>query len=188
MARIGDLEGHILNAAAPVHVFVLRALLFPAIAVIDLGACAFTHSQSFSGRYFLLATLAFLLTSLILDRADVHAVRSISLWPSEFLEIVARWLLIAGLSYGLIELAGLSRLIGYPVLLAWIVSTPFMMWLAQSAIRAALCESFSRAEPQRAIIVGVTEVGKRLEDTIAKLPVLRTRVMGYFEDRSIERL
>jgi putative colanic acid biosysnthesis UDP-glucose lipid carrier transferase len=188
MARIGEFEGSALNAAAPGYVFVLRSLLFPMIAVIDLAACAVIRGQSFSGRYFLLATLAFLLTSLVLDRAHVHSLSDAHSWHSELVDIIAHWLLIAGLSYGLIELGGLSRLIGYPVLWLWVTTTPFLMWSAQRVVRAILCRGFPGNAPQRAVIVGVTDVGKRLESRIKKTPVMRTRVIGYLEDRAPERL
>jgi putative colanic acid biosynthesis UDP-glucose lipid carrier transferase len=187
MAKLGEPEGHVLNAALPAHVFLLRALLFPGIAVIDLAACAIIRRQSFTGHYFLLATLGFLLTSLILDKSHVHSSRSATLWPSELLDISVRWLLISSLSYALVELAGLSQLIGYPVLWAWVVSTPFLMWAAQSVVRSALSRSFSGESPQRAVIIGATEVGRRLEALINSTPVLRTSVIGYFEDRSPER-
>jgi putative colanic acid biosynthesis UDP-glucose lipid carrier transferase len=188
MARIGEFEGSALNAAVPGHVFVFSALLFPMIAVVDLAACAVIRGQSFSGRYFLLATLGFLLTSLILDRAQVESGKGTRRWLSELVNIVSRWLLIAVLSYGLIELGGLSQLIGYPVLLLWAVSTPFLMWSAQRGVRFILCHNFPGDTPLRAVIVGVTDVGKRLESRINKTPILRTRVIGYFEDRSPERL
>jgi putative colanic acid biosynthesis UDP-glucose lipid carrier transferase len=188
MARIGEYEGSALHASIPAHVFVFNALLFPMIAVVDLYACSVLRGQSFSGRYFLLATLGFLLTSLILDRAHVHAHSGARPWAAELLEIVLHWLLIAGLSYGLVELGGLSQLIGYPVLLLWVVSTPFCMWFAQVGVRRVLFRSAAAQEPQCAVIVGVTDVGKRLESKINCTPVLRKRVVGYFEDRSPDRL
>jgi putative colanic acid biosynthesis UDP-glucose lipid carrier transferase len=188
MARIGDLEGHVLNAAAPVHVFLLRALLLPTIAVLDLVACAWIRGQSFTGHYFLLATLGFLLTSLILDHAEIDSISNVRLWAPELMDLILSWLLVALLSYGLIEFAGLSRMIGYPVLRAWIVSTPFLMWSAQSAVRSAVCRGLTRKAPQRAVIVGATSIGKRLEARLSNTPVLRTQVIGYFEDRSAERL
>jgi len=188
MARIGDLEGHVLNSSVPMHVFLLRALLLPTIAVCDLAACAFIRGQSFTGHYFLLATLGFLLTSLILDHAEIDSISNVRPWAPELMDIILRWLLVAFLSYGLIEFAGLSRMIGYPVLRAWIVSTPFLMWSAQSAIRSAVCRGFTRTALQRAVIVGVTPVGRRLEARLSNTPVLRTQVIGYFEDRSPERL
>jgi putative colanic acid biosynthesis UDP-glucose lipid carrier transferase len=188
MARIGEFESHVLNAATPGHVFVLRALLFPVIVVFDLAGCAFVRGQSFSGRYFLLATLGFLLTSLILDRAQIHSEKGARSSWLEFMQILILWLLVAALSYGLIELAGLSGLIGYPVLWAWVATTPFLLWAAQRGVRAAVCRGFAASEPQRAVIVGVTDVGRRLASRIQKTPALATRVVGYFEDRSVERV
>ncbi len=188
MARTVELEGSALAAAIPGHIFLVSALLFPTIAVVDLIACAWIHGQSFSGRYFLLATLGFLLTSLILDRAHLHSNQETHPRLAELADIISRWLLIAGLSYGLIELGGLSRLIGYPALSLWITSTPFLMWAAQLAGRWSLYRGFPENAPQTAVIVGITDVGKRLESLINNLPLLRTRVIGYFEDRSPERL
>jgi putative colanic acid biosysnthesis UDP-glucose lipid carrier transferase len=188
MARIGELESHVLNAATPGHVFVLRALLFPLIPVLDLAACAFVRGQSFSGRYFLLATLAFLLTSLILDRAQIHSDSHLRSSWLEFMQILILWLLVAALAYGLIELAGLSGLIGYPVLWTWIATTPFLLWAAQRGVRFVICRGFAGAEPQRAVIVGITDVGRRLASRIHRTPALATRVVGYFEDRSLERV
>jgi putative colanic acid biosynthesis UDP-glucose lipid carrier transferase len=188
MARLGEYEGSALHASVPPHVFVCNALLFPMIAVCDLGACAVLRGQSFSGRYFLLATLAFLLTSLILDRARVHAHSGAQPWLTELLDIVAHWLLIAGLSYGLVELGRLSQLIGYPVLILWVVTTPFCMWVAQLLLRKMLYHGVAGGAAKGAVIVGVTDVGQRLESKINNTPVLGKRVIGYFEDRAVERL
>jgi putative colanic acid biosysnthesis UDP-glucose lipid carrier transferase len=187
MAKIGEYEGSALHASVPANVFVFNALLFPLIAVVDLYGCAFLRRQSFSGRYFLLAALAFLLTSLVLDRAHVHSHSGVRPSLSELLDIIVRWVLIAGLSYGLIDLGGLSQLIGYPALAMWVVSTPFCMWLAQMGVRRMLCNG-SGLEPEKTVIVGVTDVGQRLESRIDATPVLRKRVIGYFEDRSVDRL
>jgi Undecaprenyl-phosphate glucose phosphotransferase len=188
MARLGEYEGSALHASVPPHVFVWNALLFPLIAVCDLGACAVLRGQSFSGRYFLLATLGFLLTSLILDRAHVHAHSGARPWLTELMDIVLHWLLIAGLSYGLVELGGLSQLIGYPVLILWVVTTPLCMWIAQMLLRSVLYRGAAGRRTKGAVIVGVTDVGRRLEGKINSTPVLRKRVLGYFEDRSVDRL
>jgi putative colanic acid biosynthesis UDP-glucose lipid carrier transferase len=188
MTRIGEFEGSALHASVPAHVFVCNAMLFPMIAVVDLAACAVVCGQSFSGRYFLLATLGFLLTSLVLDQAHVHSHPGASPRLAELLDICLRWLLIAGLSYGLIELGHLSQLIGYPVLWSWVISTPFFMWLAQLCVREFLCRSDVDHEAQSTVIVGLTDVGRRLESKINSTAVLRKRVVGYFEDRSLERL
>ena len=119
--------------------------------------------------------------------AGSHLIGARSNWL-EFMQILVLWLLVAALSYGLVELAGLSNLIGYPVLWAWVATTPFLLWAAQRGVRAAVCRGFAASEPQRAVIVGVTDVGRRLASRIQKTPALATRVVGYFEDRSVERV
>ena len=189
MAKIGEAEQLALNASVPPHLFVFNALLFPLIAALNLATCAVLYAQPFGGRYFLIATLAFLLTNVILDTARVQVHSGGNVWLTDLLDIGHRWLLVVGLVYGLAQVSGLSVQLNRQVLLLWTISTPLGMWITQLAVRAALQRrSTEQYAARRAVIVGITDVGLRLEEKIRKSPVLGTRVLGYFEDRGAERL
>jgi putative colanic acid biosynthesis UDP-glucose lipid carrier transferase len=48
--------------------------------------------------------------------------------------------------------------------------------------------SLRRRQPQKAVIVGVTDLGVKLEAALRSDSLLRTDVVGFFEDRSASRL
>jgi putative colanic acid biosynthesis UDP-glucose lipid carrier transferase len=141
------------------------------------------------GPYFILATVTFLVSNLILDVALIHfAYDRRSGWP-DFLDILIRWIIIV-LVVGAILYAG--ELLGNldpRVLLVWMIATPLMMWCALRAAQLGLRRMFrSRLAVRKAVIVGANDVGLRLESVLRESPILRTEMQGFFEDRASERV
>jgi putative colanic acid biosysnthesis UDP-glucose lipid carrier transferase len=169
-------------------VFVVKCLLYPGIAVLTLLACLSVVHEPLRGSYLLIAVLTFLGMSEFLGVARIAA-DTRRLPRHALVDITARWLVLIGFIGLLTHLGGLGPTFNYRLLAAWALLTPLALIAGQSAAGYLLTHSpISHREPRRAVIVGVTEHGVRLEAAISADGLLQTQVTGYFEDRSHDRL
>ncbi len=167
-------------------VFLTKSLLYPVVAVVTLVACLRWWGEPLQGPHFLIAVLAFILAADFLGVAPVRGRRSRSQAWHGFLNILLRWLLVIGLIWILMRVSGFSHRFNGAVLLAWAIVTPAVLWLVQVGAERTLQKS--RTPPRKAVIVGLTQMGVRLERALHDNPLLRMQVVGYFEDREPRRL
>jgi len=183
-----------LAAAEPSFVFVIKVLLYPLITVVSLVICLAICHEPLYGQYFLLAVLGFLGTADFLDIAQVARAsganglhRLFRLRP--LFEIVLRWLLVVAFIWGLLHLSKLSQRFDPQVLALWAGITPVLLWLGKAVTEYGLwVGGLHQAHPRKAVVVGLTDLGLRLEEELTSDSLLRTTVMGFFEDRTADRL
>jgi putative colanic acid biosynthesis UDP-glucose lipid carrier transferase len=176
------------NAADSSAAFLVKSLLYPVTAVLWLGGCLLAWDEQLYGPYCLVAVLAFVgvadlfdVTRLRSPPRGAFALRSVA-------DIWARWILVVGFIWIVLHLSGLTTVNTEP-LRFWAVTTPFVLWISDYLAHFVLLRGHSRAtSPRRAIIVGVTELGSRLERTLGEDLSLRTEVVGFCEDRGPERI
>ncbi len=174
------------TTADPSSVFLTKSLLYPVAAVCTLVVCLRIWREPLYGPHFLIAVLAFILAADYLGVAPVQAHRTrMQAWHG-FLNILLRWLLVVGFIWVLMHVSGFSNRFNGAVLLTWAATTPVVLWMVQIAAERTLQKS--RAPSRRAVIVGLTEIGVRLEETFSTSPLNRIEVVGYFEDRDPRRL
>jgi len=169
-------------------VFAVKSLLLPIIPVVTLSICMAAADEPLRGGYFLIAVLTFLGASDVLGLARIGASDQKQPQGAVLLEITARWLTLVALISAVVYLAGLARTLDYGLLLTWVALTPSVLFVGQWGARHWLTSSLRRRRPQRAVIVGVTDLGARLETALHADSLLRTDIVGFFEDRSAERL
>jgi putative colanic acid biosysnthesis UDP-glucose lipid carrier transferase len=178
-----------LTATEPPSVFVLKSLLHPVVAVICLLACLLYWGEPLYGPYFLVAVLTFMGSAYFLDVLQLRPSpqRCFSLFS--LADIALRWLLVIGFIWALLHLSRLSQNFRVPVLASWAFVTPIFLWLGDGAAHLLLARASVNATGLRkAVIIGLTEPGLRLEQQLARNPSLRIQVAGYFEDRQADRL
>jgi putative colanic acid biosysnthesis UDP-glucose lipid carrier transferase len=173
------------SAADPTTVFVVKSLLNPVVAVLALGACAAALGESLRGPYFLVAVLGFIGAAELLGstiggaggwRDSVH----------RLLDLLVRWVAFTGCVWALVDLSGFGAYFDLRVLGAWAIATPFATWSAQ--IAANLLMRRPTLPMRKAVIVGCTPLGVRLESSVRADALMRTEIAGYFEDRPAERM
>jgi putative colanic acid biosysnthesis UDP-glucose lipid carrier transferase len=178
-----------LTASEPAWVFTLKSLLHPVVTVACLMAClAFWH-QSLHGPYFLVAVLSFLASAEFLDVVQPYRRPEgrVSLHP--LMSILPRWALVVGFIWALLHLAKLSSLYQFQVLASWALVTPVALWFGDSAARRVLMrQSTKSTRIRKAVIIGLTDPGLRLEERLNGDRSLRIHVAGFFEDRHVDRL
>jgi putative colanic acid biosynthesis UDP-glucose lipid carrier transferase len=184
-------QTHGVNAADASIVFIVKSLLYPVATVLTLLVCLLSWRESLSGTYFLMAVLAFFGAADLLDVAHVHGGISTGYHALRmFFDLLFRWLFIIAFIWLLLRLAGLSGQLNATVLLSWGLVTPVVLWSGQLGARQFLIRraGAGRITSRRALIIGMTDIGLRLAAKLREDPLLRTEVIGFFEDRHESRL
>jgi putative colanic acid biosynthesis UDP-glucose lipid carrier transferase len=170
-------------------VFAIKCLLLPTIPVITLFLCLKVADEPIRGRYFLTAVLTFIGACELLSVARMGPSDGLRRQGRILLDITGRWLALVALVWMLLYVSGVARWLSYPPMLAWVVITPLALFIGQSGVCSVLARS-ARKRPftRRAVIVGMTEGGLRLERALRADPLLQTEIAGYFEDRHPDRV
>jgi putative colanic acid biosynthesis UDP-glucose lipid carrier transferase len=169
-------------------VFVVKSLLLPIIPVLSLFICLRLADEPLRGGYFLIAVLTFLGASDVLGIARIGASDERRPSGQLFLETVARWLLLVALIAVVIYLSGLAGTLDRAMLVVWLIATPLLLHAGETGARHWITRAMKTQRAQRAVIVGVNELGVRLESALRGDPLLHTEIVGYFEDRAPEEL
>jgi putative colanic acid biosynthesis UDP-glucose lipid carrier transferase len=177
------------TANDPSAVFVVKSLLYPLAAVATLYACVLSWREYPAGPYFLLSVLAFIAAAEFLDVAPLQGSPTGS-WALRLLcEISIRWSLVVLFLWALLYLCGLSVQYRSAVVLSWAMLTPLVLWVGEIGACWLLVHGGERVRPARkAVIIGMTELGVNLACKLREDPLLRTEVLGFFEDRHPDRL
>ena len=103
---------------------------------------------------------------------------------SEFTVIVRAWSSVVGGALFFIFLLKISTFVSRRVLLTWIFSTPFILFLIHFVIRQLSRKVRSLGYNQRnAVIVGLNDIGQQLLENIKEIPWSGINIHGFFDDR-----
>ncbi|HTU64388.1 MAG TPA: undecaprenyl-phosphate glucose phosphotransferase [Steroidobacteraceae bacterium] len=167
-------------------VFAVKSLLLPILPVAMLSLCLFAADAPLRGGYFLIAVLTFLGAPDVLGLARIGPGQEPQ--GPALLEITGRWCILVALIAIVIYLSGVARTLDVGLLAVWFATTPAVLFVGQWGARRWLMYSLQRRQPQRAVIVGITDLGARLEAALLADTLLRTDIVGFFEDRGASRL
>jgi putative colanic acid biosynthesis UDP-glucose lipid carrier transferase len=178
-----------LTASEPAWVFALKSLLHPVVTVVCLMACLAYWHQTLHGPYFLVAVLSFLASAEFLDVVQPYRSPEQPAALHALISILPRWTLVVGFIWALLHLSKLSNLFQFQVLASWALVTPVALWLGDGAARRLLTrQSTNSSRIRKAVIIGLTDPGLRLEKRLNSDRSLRIQVAGFFEDRHVDRL
>jgi putative colanic acid biosynthesis UDP-glucose lipid carrier transferase len=167
----------------PSSVFLVKSLLYPIVATGCLGLAIWACGVPFRHEYFLLAVLAFLATSEVLDTAPLQYAASRSALGG-FVPIAVQWLIVVGFIHALIVLSDLRSHFDMDVLLTWAAITPFALWASRLGTQLVFQSFGVRRLPMRnAVIIGRNELGALLEQRLRDDASLRIDVLGVFDDQ-----
>ena len=160
----------------------LEAFLDPVIVAAMLFGCAAAFGERFDAPYVILALLAFLLSFPGNVRLHDRPRRMVR-------KIFTNWLIFALILGGFGVASGYLRFFPREVLLAWAVATPIALLAGNSLLRLLLPRviAISHAE-RRVVVAGVNEIGMQVANEFADNPYEATQFVGFFDDRSRERL
>jgi putative colanic acid biosynthesis UDP-glucose lipid carrier transferase len=179
------------RAADSSLLFVCKALFTPLVAAGCLGLTLLFWHVPLSGPHFLLMVLTFLATAYLLDdvQPNPHAARRENSWLRATLDTVLRWIFVVMFLWIVFYSAGMNTLLDQRVLVMWAVITPFIIVFGRMVVSHLMIDYGRRhVQLRKAVIVGVTDLGLRLQQQFRSDPFLGIEVSGFFEARNQERL
>jgi len=177
------------NAWEPFSVFALKALLYPVTPVITLLACLFAWHEPWRGPYLLICVLVFYGVADMIDLMPARFLSRGARALRSLIDITLRWGALLAFVYLLLKLADLGLYLNHPMLWTWALGTPFVLWAAESAALRFLNRSAAAARiTRKAVIIGATDLGARLQAQLNGPSAMRVRVAGFFDDRAATRL
>jgi putative colanic acid biosynthesis UDP-glucose lipid carrier transferase len=167
----------------PSSVFLLKSLLYPTVATMSLALALWVSGAAFRHEYFLLAILAFLATSEVLDTAPLVYRPARSVLHDGLAPITVQWLIVVGFIWALLELSDLSAHFDERVLLTWAGVTPLALWLSRVGAQLVFQTVVAPRVPVRkAVVIGHNELGALLARKLRDDASLRIDVLGFFDD------
>jgi putative colanic acid biosysnthesis UDP-glucose lipid carrier transferase len=187
IARARSQMSHDVTSFDSGAVFLIKALFYPVTVVAFLALCLELGDRPFSGTHFLIAVLAFAGAAELLGDSRIdYDEPDASLELRWFFGLVARWIAI-GLCVALIlYLSGVMVIPTDRVLLIWFALTPFVLWSGTIGVRRLLLYvGINHLQERLAVIIGANRLGFLLQERIAEQPLLRIKLLGFFEDREL---
>jgi putative colanic acid biosynthesis UDP-glucose lipid carrier transferase len=160
----------------------VQAALGPAATIGTLLACLFAFGVPFAGPYLILALIVFSLTfpSSAPQETRIGALAG---------EVLASWLAIVALLFLIGWVTETLGSFDRRAMVAWVAVTPAVLLSAYLLMPLVLPRVLAAEGVQRvAVIVGGCEVGRALAERIRANPFLGSRVAGFFDDRSQDRI
>ncbi len=185
IARARSQMSHDVTSFDSGAVFLIKALFYPVTVVAFLALCLELGDRRFSGTYFLVAVLAFAGAGELLGDSRIdYSEADFSLELRWFFGLVARWIAI-GLCVALVlYVSGVMIIPTDRVLLIWFALTPFVLWSGTVGVRRLLLYvGINHMQERLAVIIGANRLGFLLQQRIAEQPLLRIKLLGFFEDR-----
>ena len=168
---------------------VLTWITPPLVTVLTLLLTMYLYDIPMTEHYHSLAVITFLVTFFIYREADSARPKDTHGLQVNIGNLLFSWALIVGilllLGYATMQAQLYSRL----TLFTWFTITPLPLLLSQIALNKLTTAMINiTGNTRKAVIAGVTDLSQRLVSQFAQDPSLSTEVIGYFEDRSMERI
>jgi putative colanic acid biosynthesis UDP-glucose lipid carrier transferase len=160
----------------------LAAFLDPLVIIASLWGVTVYLDEPFGSEFLVLALIAFSLAY----PGSAHWKSSLR---SMYRDIILGWGLQAGLLVLFGYASGTLRLFHGDEIVAWLLLAPVALLASHHLVRYALPQILAREGNHRtAVLVGVNELGLRLAFQFQRSPDHATVPIGFFDDRSRERL
>jgi putative colanic acid biosynthesis UDP-glucose lipid carrier transferase len=167
----------------PSSIFLVKSLLYPTVATVSLGFALWLHEAELRPEYFLVAILAFVATSDVLDTASLDFSVSGAGKHRDLVQIAMQWFVVAGFIWTLIVLSGLTEHFERDVIWTWATVTPLALWLSRNGAEWIFrAIGLPHMPARKAAIVGRNALGALLADRLRDDPSLRIDVVGFFDD------
>jgi putative colanic acid biosynthesis UDP-glucose lipid carrier transferase len=181
MINIIDKPNHFLGKSFTLT-GLIEALADPLVAIAVLVACMLGFNHAFERHYLVLGIIAF----------SLSFPGNVGLYerPRRMLrKVLTNWLVFLGILGSFGVLTGYTASFTRPLLLTWAVATPLVQISCHFLLRWCVPKMLSMGGSQRRVVIaGVNEVGLQLLRQFENNPYLNTRVLGFFDDRSSDRM
>ena len=160
----------------------------PLIVVTSLYAITALFDVVFTDHYQMLSVVAGSL-SLVLMRAPVDLSPGFGDASSGVVtQTLLRWLAVVGLLLLLGYVTKSTAFVSRRVTVSWILLVPLLLLLTSTVIRGILARFIASEGVRRVVFAGCNEVSLSLAERLRERPDYAMSVVGFFDDRSADRL
>ncbi|MFT3719916.1 undecaprenyl-phosphate glucose phosphotransferase [Pseudorhodoferax sp.] len=160
----------------------IESLIDPGMLVLSLWAMAWIFERTLSPPYLILSVIVFAMTFPGTTQLQ-------SSWARLIGQTLVNWIAIAALLLATGIATGYIREFSPMALLTWLWLAPLAQIIAHGALRLAAPSVLSlRGPPRKAVIAGMNTQGLALARRIRDTPYSRIEVVGFFDDRNLQRL
>ena len=160
----------------------LEFLIEPLVLALSLWVVALLYNYYHAPRYIILSLVVFSLTfpgATYLTQAPLSVIKNILLG----------WFAIAGLLFMFGYASSYLKYFDLNVLVIWFWAAPACTLAAHFGLRMTAPKIIDlQGEHRRAVVAGMNAQGIELARRLRADPYSRIRVVGFFDDRSIERI
>jgi len=148
---------------------------------------ALATGNTLNGNHTVLAIITFFISSTVFGLSNQrHLLRDAKVW--EFARaVVVSWAIVAAFLLLLAQLTGLYAMFPTRTMVLWFVTTPLALFGSQLVAHRITLSMYKTGVVRSVLIVGVNELGLKLEERIAEHPGLLMHVEGFFDDRDLSR-
>lgn len=160
----------------------VEMFLDPLALILSLLGSALWYEDGVDARYVVLSLVVFSLSFPGNSR--------LNLMPRRVLrQTVVNWILISSILLFFGYASGYATSFPSDVIVCWLIAAPITQLTAHFIARHYLKRAAAVAENQkRVVVVGCNDIGARLAEQFDDSPFLGVRCLGFFDDRSRERL
>ena len=167
----------------------LQAIMPAAIVPLTLLALAPLFDVEINEFYIGLAAVAAMLSGVFLRPPKLESLGLQISRTALGIEILLGWGVVLGLLLALGFAVGISEYFSKPLLLAWALVAPVLVLIGSIVLQRIMRSVVLSQRNQRsAIIAGVNPPGLQLARNLGEHPELCMRLVGFFDDRSEDRL
>lgn len=161
----------------------------PMVTVSTLFLTMYLYDIPMKEHYHSLAVITFLVTFFIFREADSARPNNENSFLVNRGNLLLSWAVIVGVLLLLGYATKSSHLYSRLTLFTWFTITPLPLLLTQIALNRLTASMVKiTGNTRKAVIAGVNELSQRLVNQFVQDSSLSTEVIGYFEDRSLERI
>ena len=177
----------LVNVKPNVIVMVFKRLLEPAMIVAYLWVLVRWHGLAFTGDYWVLAIMAFFISSYFFSELHERRLRRNPKGPRLLAPIVIDWLAVVAVLGVVGYVCEFYQQFAPGVIAAWVIGTPVGLLVSQYAASRVMRDLHTKGEVSEAIIIGVNPAALKLAERMEDYPALMIRLLGFFDDREIGR-
>lgn len=174
------------NESTPLAV--ISRLLNPVGVVLALLIALYFYDEPLDGYYIVLGIIAFFISAQLFE--DISLMQPCGQFRplNGFFSILIAWSMSVGAVVFLGYVTRLEDHFDMDVMFLWVLIVPFLLFIAHGLTRLYVRLAYAHGQTRSAIIIGANELGLRLFNSLKDNDCLLTRLLGFFDDRSPERL
>ena len=167
----------------------IQVLVPPLLAIGMLFGLTYLYGAQLTGELRVLAVLVAILAPTVFKRPELSTLTILPRWGTIAISLIFRWLVLLALLFAIGYATKTSEEFPRRVVLTWALVTPVPLIFVSIAVNEIVRRfMLAPSNIRTAVIAGYNDVSQVLLQRILADAALGLRIVGFFDDRSAERL